>query len=152
MLGGAPLQAPTCTMSYDVFRLPFFLALGMERGPVRHEPLQSVSTIGRNNPEPTPRCNRITHSRRNWSAGPHFSNGLTFGVMYVALAGSAVARHWTWAALFCGRLELGMLLTPYSAFFGIPLTAKFVAVTLIAHLIFGVVMGRAAGEARGHDP
>ncbi|PYK63682.1 MAG: hypothetical protein DME21_02090, partial [Verrucomicrobia bacterium] len=38
----------------------------------------------------------------------------------------------------------GMLLTPYPEVFGIAVTAGFVAVTLAAHCIFGVVMGLAA--------
>jgi hypothetical protein len=36
-----------------------------------------------------------------------------------------------------------MLFTPYPAFFHIPLTTKFVIVTLTAHLVFGIIMGRA---------
>src|SRR5262249_119083 len=64
----------------------------------------------------------------------HFSNGLTFGVMYVALIGDARRRSWWWAVLLATGLELGMLLTPYPRFFGIPLTTLFIGVTLTAHL------------------
>jgi hypothetical protein len=71
----------------------------------------------------------------------HFSNGVTFGVMYVALIGDARRRPWLWAVALAAGLELGMLLTPYPGFFGIPLTGLFVAVTLAAHLVFGVVLG-----------
>jgi hypothetical protein len=71
----------------------------------------------------------------------HFSNGLTFGIMYVALIGDATKRHWAWAVVFAVGLELAMLFTPYPAFFHIPLTSKFVIVTLAAHLVFGIVMG-----------
>jgi hypothetical protein len=38
-------------------------------------------------------------------------------------------------------LELAMLFTPYPAFFHIPLTSKFIIVTLTAYLVFGIVMG-----------
>jgi hypothetical protein len=38
-------------------------------------------------------------------------------------------------------LELAMLLTPYPHVFGIHVGAVFVAVTLAAHLIFGIVLG-----------
>lgn len=87
----------------------------------------------------------------------HFSNGLTFDIMYVALIGSAAHRHWTWAVVFAVGLELGMLFTPYPAFFHIPLTAKFVVVALTAHLVFGIVMGKALPGSRfaglgPHDP
>src|SRR6266404_1010758 len=43
----------------------------------------------------------------------HFSNGATFGVMYVAMIGDARRRHWAWAVVMAVALELGMLLTPF---------------------------------------
>jgi hypothetical protein len=73
----------------------------------------------------------------------HFSNGATFGVMYMAMVGEGTRRHWAWAVLFAMGLELGMLFTPYPQMFGIALTARFVVVTLIAHGIFGVELGLA---------
>jgi hypothetical protein len=71
----------------------------------------------------------------------HFSNGATFGVMYMAMVGNGTRRHWAWAVLFAMGLELGMLFTPYPKMFGIIVTARFVVVTLIAHGIFGVELG-----------
>ena len=71
----------------------------------------------------------------------HFSNGLTFGIMYLALIGDGTRRHWIWAVVMAVGLELGMLFTPYPNVFGIPPSAVFVLVTLAAHLIFGPVMG-----------
>jgi hypothetical protein len=71
----------------------------------------------------------------------HFSNGITFGVMYVAIIGNARCRSWLWAVVLAAGLELAMLLTPYPQFFAISLTALFVAVTLTAHLVFGVALG-----------
>jgi hypothetical protein len=41
-------------------------------------------------------------------------------------------------------LELAMLFTPYTAFFGINPVTRFVIVTLAAHLIFGIALGRYA--------
>lgn len=71
----------------------------------------------------------------------HFSNGATFGVMYLAMVGPTRWRAWGWAVLFALGLELGMLFTPYPRVFGIPLTAQFVAVTVAAHAVFGVTLG-----------
>jgi hypothetical protein len=71
----------------------------------------------------------------------HFSNGLTFGIMYLAVIGDGAKRHWAWAVIMAVGLELAMLLTPYPTVFGIPTTTTFVIVTLTAHLIFGVVLG-----------
>ena len=71
----------------------------------------------------------------------HFSNGITFGVMYMALIGDAARRSWLWAVAFAVVLELAMLFTPYMSYFGIHLTTKFVIVTFVAHAIFGVALG-----------
>jgi hypothetical protein len=71
----------------------------------------------------------------------HFSNGITFGVMYMALIGNATKRSWLWGIALAAGLELAMLFTPYTRFFGIGLTALFVIVTLSAHTIFGIVLG-----------
>ncbi|MDB5319334.1 MAG: hypothetical protein JWN40_965 [Phycisphaerales bacterium] len=71
----------------------------------------------------------------------HFSNGITFGVMYMAMVGDATRRSWLWAIALAVGLELGMLFTPYTRFFGIVPAALFVAVTLTAHMIFGVTLG-----------
>jgi len=71
----------------------------------------------------------------------HFSNGATFGVMYVAMIGDPTRRHWTWAVAMALALELGMLITPYPQVFGIQVTTRFVAVTVAAHAIFGVGLG-----------
>jgi len=74
----------------------------------------------------------------------HFSNGITIGVMYLALIGDPARRHWAWAVAVATGLELGMLLTPYPAVFGIPVTARFVCVTMGAHAVFGVCLGLVA--------
>src|SRR5665213_496077 len=71
----------------------------------------------------------------------HFSNGATFGVMYVSLIGDGTRRHWAWAVLIAVALELGMLVTPYPAVFNIHVTTRFVVVTMAAHAIFGVGLG-----------
>ena len=71
----------------------------------------------------------------------HFSNGMTFGCMYVAIVGNPMKHHWAWAVLFALGLEAAMLLTPYTTLFQIHPGRNFLLVTITAHLIFGVVMG-----------
>ena len=71
----------------------------------------------------------------------HFSNGATFGVMYLAIIGDGRRRHWAWAVVFALVLELGMLFTPYPAVFNIPVTTRFIFVTVAAHATFGVGLG-----------
>jgi hypothetical protein len=69
---------------------------------------------------------------------------MTFGVMYMALVGDAVRRSWLWAIVLAVGLEVMMLITPYTSYFAISMTALFVAVTLSAHMIFGVALGLTA--------
>lgn len=139
-------------VAYDIFRLPFVFAkdLGIESVA---PPLKLFKVF--------PRFGAMilgqAIEQENYSLGAHllgwtyhFSNGLTFGVMYLAMIGDAAKRHWLWAVLFAVGLELAMLLTPYPTVFGIHITAVFVVVTLTAHLIFGVAMGLLARKlARG---
>src|SRR5207244_11985182 len=73
----------------------------------------------------------------------HFSNGATFGVMYLAMIGDTTRRHWAWAVLMALALELGMLLTPYPHIFNFPVNTRFVMVTVAAHAIFGIILGLA---------
>ena len=129
--------------TYDVFRLPFVYAdtLGIQQivpalKLFKVFPRFGAMILG----QPLEQSHySLSAQLVGWAY--HFSNGLTFGVMYVALIGDATKRHWVWAIVFAVGLEMSMLFTPYPAFFGIALTAKFVAVTLITHLVFGIVMG-----------
>lgn len=73
----------------------------------------------------------------------HFSNGATFGVMYLAVIGDGQRRHWGWAVLFALVLELGMLFTPYPRAFDISVSVRFIVVTLAAHALFGISLGLA---------
>jgi len=133
-------------VGYDIFRLPFVFArdLGIERV-VPPLPLFKVfprfgaMILGQSLEQSVyaPLTQLI-----GWAY--HFSNGLTFGIMYLALVGDANRRHWAWAVVFAVGLELGMLFTPYPRFFGITLAPRFVVVTVAAHLVFGVVMGLSA--------
>jgi hypothetical protein len=134
------------TVAYDVFRLPFVFAREWHLTAVipfmnlfKVFPRFGAMILGQPREQPE---YSTTAQLTGWAY--HFSNGITFGVMYVAMMGNAAKRGWGWAVLMAAGLELGMLFTPYPGVFGIPLTARFVAVTLTAHIIFGVVMGLTA--------
>jgi hypothetical protein len=130
-------------VAYDVFRLPFVFsrAWGLEAivppmNLFKVFPRFGAMILG----EP------IEQAQYYWSAhligwAYHFSNGMTFGVMYVAAIGDPRHRSWIWAVVMAVGLEIGMLFSPYPQFFSIPITTTFVVVTLAAHLIFGVVLG-----------
>jgi hypothetical protein len=140
------LAGLVAVFAYDLFRLPFVFAheLGIER---TLPPLQLFKVFPRfgamilGQPVEQP-VYSVLAQLVGWTY--HFSNGLTFGIMYVALVGDAKRRRWAWAVVFAVGLELGMLFTPYAKFFGIALTPNFVVATLAAHLVFGVVMGSSA--------
>jgi hypothetical protein len=72
----------------------------------------------------------------------HFSNGAALGMMLLA-ALPTTSRRW----LFLGALawalvvEATLLASRYAAFFGLPLTGRFVFLTASAHAVFGLALG-----------
>ena len=130
-------------VAYDLFRLPFVFAREWGIASVL-QPMPLFKVFPRfgalilGQPVEQPHYSAAAQLL-GWSY--HFSNGLTFGVMYLALVGDARRRSWGWAIVLAVGLELAMLFTPYPGFFQIARTARFVVVTLAAHLVFGVVLG-----------
>ena len=130
-------------VAYDIFRLPFVFAKEWGIAGVV-PPMNLFKVFPRfgamilNQPLEQTRYS-LNAQLAGWVY--HFSNGATFGAMYMALVGKVTKRSWLWAVLMATGIELAMLLTPYPSFFGIPITATFVVVTLTAHLIFGAIMG-----------
>jgi hypothetical protein len=146
-------------VAYDTFRLPFVFsdAWGMGRIGIPQMPLFTVF----------PRFGALILGQpveqQNYSLAAHlvgwayhFSNGATFGVMFAAMyigskkvigsarqpavAGSAW-RPVAWATLMAVGIELCLLASPYARYFGIQPTPRFIVVTLVAHVIFGVGLG-----------
>ena len=130
-------------VAYDVFRLPFVFAKewGIESivPPMKlFKVFPRFGAMVLGEPIEQPAYSTAAHVI-GWIY--HFSNGATFGVMYLAIVGDGRRRHWAWAVAFALVLELGMLFTPYPAVFNIPVTARFVIVTVAAHAVFGVGLG-----------
>jgi len=135
-------------VAYDVFRLPFVYSREWGLSDII-PPLQLFKVFPRFGAmilgEPV--------DQREYSSAAHtigwvyhFSNGVTFGVMYMAIVGDAGRRSWLWGVVIAMGLELAMLTTPYPEFFRIPVTAVFVTVTLAAHLVFGASLGLTARQ------
>jgi hypothetical protein len=134
-------------VAYDVFRLPFVYsdAWGMGRFGIPQMPLFKVFPrfgaliLG----EPLEQDEySLAAQLVGWAY--HFSNGATFGVMFAAMIGEARDRRhggWGWAVLMAVGIEAALLLSPYARFFGVAQNARFVVVTLTAHVIFGVALG-----------
>ena len=139
-------------IAYDIFRLPFVYsdALGLGRFGIPQMPLFKVFPrfgaliLGRPIEQPT---YSLAAHLTGWAY--HFSNGATFGVMFAAVyAGSresaACGLAWkpiAWATLMAVGIELCLLASPYASFFDIHLTTRFVVVTMIAHIVFGLGLG-----------
>lgn len=139
---------------YDIFRLPFVFsdAWGMGRLGIPQMPLFKVfprfGALILGEPLEQQRYS-LAAELLGWLY--HFSNGATFGVMFAALyagareaAGSVRAGAWRpvfWATLMAVAIEFCLLASPYATFFGIHLTVRFVVVTLLAHIVFGLGMG-----------
>jgi hypothetical protein len=138
-------------LAYDVFRLPFVFsaAFGLEKFVPQMNlfkvfPRFGAMILG----QPIEQAVYSTSAQLiGWAY--HFSNGITFGIMYLAIVGDARRRSWLWAVLIAAGIELAMLTTPYAKFFSIPLNGRFVAVTMAAHVVFGIALGLVArGLAR----
>lgn len=133
--------------AYDLFRLPWVIGAVDQVGPswlrmplFKVFPRFGAMILGKSfTPQTTDSQFTLAAHILGWIY--HFSNGMTFGVMYMALIGDAIRRTWLWAIVLAVGLELAMLFTPYTTFFGIRLTLLFVVVTLSAHLIFGIALG-----------
>ena len=146
-------------VAYDVFRLPFVFsdAWGLGRIGIPQMPLFKVfprfGALILGEPVEQPGYS-FAAQLIGWAY--HFSNGATFGVMFAAMyagakaaigedRGMAVGGHpWktvAWATLMAAGIELCLLASPYAPFFGIQLTPRFILVTMLAHVVFGIGLG-----------
>jgi hypothetical protein len=141
-------------VAYDIFRLPFVFSdtWGLGRLGIPQMPLFKVfprfGALLLGEPLEQPAYS-LAAQVLGWSY--HFSNGATFGVMFAAAYagareafGAPAGSSWKpigWAVLMAVGIELCLLYSPYAGFFGIHMTTRFVVVTMIAHLIFGLGLG-----------
>ena len=127
-------------ISYDIFRLPFVFA--QEWGLDSVVPPMKLFKV-------FPRFGELLlgADEPRWLVhllgwGYHFSNGAALGIMFLCLAPRAGAKGLFWGAVAWALfVEAMLLLTPYPAFFGLPLDGRFIFLTVTAHLIFGVTLG-----------
>jgi hypothetical protein len=154
-------------IAYDMFRLPFVYseAWGLDSIGIPEMPLFKVFPhfgaliLG----QPIEQLSySLAAELIGWAY--HFSNGATFGVMFAAMyvgareatvgeflrnSDSASRRNRAnkaWMPVACATLmavgiELCLLASPYASFFGIHLTPRFIVVTMIAHVVFGLGLG-----------
>lgn len=113
------------TLAYDVARIPVAHA-----GIPVFKAISYFGTVLIGVETPTPLSEIL-----GW--GYHLTNGISFGLMYAAL----VRKPRVYSAVIWGlMLEAAMLLTPYAEVFGYRRDAKFLAITIGAHAVYGLVL------------
>jgi len=113
------------TLAYDIVRIPVAHA-----GIPVFKAISYFGTVLLGVQSPTPLSEIL-----GWSY--HLSNGVSFGLMYAAL----VRKPRLYSAVIWGlTLEAVMLLTPYAEVFGYRRDAKFFAITIGAHAVYGAVL------------
>lgn len=73
----------------------------------------------------------------------HFSNGISLGIMFLAMAYRPNRKSLFWGAVAWALcVEIMLLLTPYYSFFQLKMDkGAFLWLTLSAHSIFGIALG-----------
>ena len=124
------LAGIVAALAYDLYRLPFVL-----NGAPLFNVFPRFGELLLGGTEP-----RWLVQGLGWTY--HFSNGAALGVMFLAaLSRPSPARLFFGGGCWALLVELLLLLTPYTSFFGIPFDRRFVALTLTAHLVFGLALG-----------
>lgn len=126
------------TLAYDLVRIPV-----AHSGVPVFKAVSYFGTVLLNVSVPTPHSEAL-----GWAY--HLSNGVSFGLMYAILVRLAEPLS---AVLWGLTLEVAMLWTPYAEVFGYRRDAKFLAITVGAHVVYGLVLWAAlrlwAGGWRG---
>lgn len=113
------------TLAYDIVRIPV-----AHSGIPVFKAITYFGTVLLGVQAPTPLSETL-----GWAY--HLSNGVSFGLMYAAL----VKKPRLYSAVIWGlTLEAVMLLTPYAEVFGYRRDAKFFAITIGAHAVYGAVL------------
>src|SRR5437899_3630835 len=124
------------SLAYDVARIPIAHA-----GIPVFRAISYFGTVFLGQPKPT-----LASEVVGWAY--HLSNGVGFGLMYATLFSRP---RWSTAVAWGILLELSMLYTPYAEVFGYQRTWTFFAITMGAHVCYGLGLwaGLRAWVARG---
>jgi hypothetical protein len=114
------------TIAYDVSRLPFSLAGQRIFAPISAYGLWIIDAAS------SSRFTEVT----GWSY--HFSNGITFGVMYALFMRG---RHWGWGILWGLTLETIAILTPFAKVFGLSNNYYAIGIAYLGHIFYGLPLG-----------
>jgi len=127
------LAGVAAAVIYDLFRLPFVL---------NGYPLFAVfPKFGQMLLGAAPTDTGAAVQVTGWAY--HFSNGAALGIMFLAMVATASKKVLFWGAVaWAVVVEILLLATPYYSFFDLRLPfGIFLALTLSAHIVFGVALG-----------
>jgi hypothetical protein len=117
-------------VAYDLYRLPFVLS-----GAPLFKVFPRFGELLLGGTEPR----WLVHTL-GWTY--HFSNGAALGIMFLAMVSFFRRPSLFWGAVAWALfIEVMLLLTPYTAFFGPTLNGRFLFLTASAHLVFGLTLG-----------
>jgi hypothetical protein len=117
-------------VAYDLYRLPFVLS-----GAPLFKVFPRFGELLLGTTEPR----WLVHTL-GWTY--HFSNGAALGIMFLAMVSFFRRPTLFWGAVAWALfIEAMLLLTPYTAFFGLRLDGRFLFLTASAHLVFGLTLG-----------
>jgi len=124
------LAGVVAAVAYDLYRLPFVLG----GAPLfKVFPRFGELLLGATGP-------RWAVHALGWTY--HFSNGAALGIMFLALVTYFRRPSFFWGAVVWALfVEMMLLLTPYTGFFGLTLDGWFLFLTVSAHLVFGISLG-----------
>jgi hypothetical protein len=114
------------TIAYDVSRLPFSVAGQRIFAPISAYGLWIIDAAS------SSRFTELT----GWLY--HFSNGITFGVMYALFMRN---RHWGWGILWGLALETIAILTPFARVFGLSGNYYAISIAYVGHVFYGLPLG-----------
>lgn len=114
------------TIGYDVVRIPFHLQGFRVFAPIQTYGVWLLDAD---------RSSAVTDAV-GWLY--HFSNGITFGLMYALWFGG---RHWLWGVLWGLCLESIVLATPFARIFHLQGNWPAIAIAYGAHVFYGFPLG-----------
>jgi len=115
------------TLGYDIVRVPFAIAGQRVFAPIESYGLLIADAS----------ASSALTSALGWLY--HFSNGITFGIAYAAVA---ARRHWAWGVLWGLVLESVALFSPFGTRYGIAGQLGPIAIAYGAHLAYGYPLGK----------
>jgi hypothetical protein len=115
------------TLGYDIVRVPFAIAGQRVFAPIESYGLLIADAS----------ASSALTSTLGWMY--HFSNGITFGIAYAAVA---ARRHWAWGVLWGLLLESVALFSPFGTRYGIAGQLGPIAIAYGAHLAYGYPLGK----------